>query len=178
MMSRLLDEFDAVLNSASHGNGSVPVNDAMPPTLLRRRLTALTPTKSRVCFAVEVLALDLEVLNWQQHSDEDHLQAIVDDLPDLLADRGSDDAWLLPIDIAELLAAAADTDGLLDLHREMAGSDIDDPNVARALSVRMIGQMSTLIERKNRLEKEMEQIQEILLRNYAAGTASTDDWLD
>jgi uncharacterized protein (UPF0335 family) len=59
----------------------------------------------------------------------------------------------------------------------MASSDIDDPDVARALSVRMNGQRRELIERKNRLEREIDQIQEILLRQYATGTASIDDWL-
>ncbi len=139
MMSRSLDELDAVLNSACQINDSVHINDAVPPTLLRQRWTALTPTRSRVSFAVEVLALDLEVLNRQTQSTEDHLQAIIDDLPDLLADRWHDDAWLLPIDTPALIAAAADTDGLLDLHQEMAGSDIDDPDVARSLLVRMNG---------------------------------------
>ena len=181
-MSRSLDELDAVLNSACQINDSVHINDAVPPTLLRQRRTALTPTWSRVSFAVEVLALDLEVLNRQTQSAEDHLQAIIDDLPDLLADRWHDDAWLLPIDTPALIAVAAaadtDTDGLLDLHQEMAGSDIDDPDVARSLLVRMNGHRSALIERKDRLEKEINQIQETLLRHYATGTASTDDWLD
>jgi hypothetical protein len=178
MMSRSLDELDAVLNSACQINDSVHINDAVPPTLLRQRRTALTPTWSRVSFAVEVLALDLEVLDRRTQSDEDHLQAIIDDLPDLLTDRWHDDASLLAIDTPALIAAAADTDGLLDLHQEMAGSDLDDPEVARSLLVRMNGQRSALIERKDRLEKEIDQIQETLLRHYATGTASTDDWLD
>jgi uncharacterized protein (UPF0335 family) len=41
----------------------------------------------------------------------------------------------------------------------------------------MNGQRRELIERKNRLEREIDQIQEILLRQYATGTASIDDWL-
>jgi hypothetical protein len=98
--------------------------DTVPPALLRRRRTALTPT------------------------------------------------------ISDLFAAEADTDGLLDLHREMAGSDIGDPDVARALSVRMSGQRRALIERKNELQEEIDRIQELLLRQYATGAASIDDWLD
>jgi hypothetical protein len=31
---------------------------------------------------------------------------------------------------------------------------------------------------KNRLQEEIDRIQEILLRHYATGAASTDDWLD
>jgi hypothetical protein len=60
----------------------------------------------------------------------------------------------------------------------MASSDLDDPRVARSLLARMMARRNGLIVRKNRLEKEISQIQEILLRQYAAGAASTDDWLD
>jgi hypothetical protein len=155
---------------------SLDALDAAPPTLLRQRRSALTPTWSCVSFAVEVLALDLEVLERQPCSDGGHLPGIIDDLPDLMAGRG-DDAWLLPMDIPDLFAAA-DTDGLLDLHREMAGSDLDDPDVARSLLVRMYVRRSALIERKNQLEVEIDRIRETLLSQYATGTASTDDWLN
>jgi hypothetical protein len=171
MMPRSLDELDGVLNR-TYG-----VNDSVPPTLLRQRRTALTPTWNCVSYAVEVLSLDLEVLDRQEQADEDHLQAIVDDLPDLLAGHWDDNAWFFSIDTADSIAVAADTSGLLDLHLEMASSDLDDPNVARSLLVRMNAQRSALIERKNRLEEEIEQIQEVLVRQYATGTASTDDWL-
>lgn len=175
-MPRSLDELDGVLNR-TYG-----VNDSVPPTLLRQRRTALTPTWNYVSYAVEVLSLDLEVLDRQeldpqQQADEDHLQAVIDDLPDLLADHWDDNAWFSSIDTADLIAVAADTNGLLDLHLEMTSSDLADPNVARSLSVRMNAQISALIERKNRLEGEIDQIQEILLHQYATGTASTDDWL-
>jgi hypothetical protein len=152
--------------------------DTAAPALLRQRRTALTPAWGGVCFAVEVLALDLEVLDRQMRTGGDRLDAIIDDLPDLIAGCGVDDGWVLPIDTADLFAAEADTDGLLDLHREMAGSDIEDPDVARALSVRMSGQRRALIERKTKLQEEIDRIQEILLRQYATGAASTDDWLD
>ncbi len=161
MTSRSLDQFDGV-----------------PPTLLRQRRRSLTPVWSCVSFAVDVLTLDLAVLHRQTRSGGDRLHAIVDDLPDLIAGRWDVDGWALPIDTPDLFAADADPDGLLDLHREMATGDIDDPHVAHALSVRMNGQRSALIERKNRLEKEINRIQEILLRQYASAAASTEDWLD
>jgi hypothetical protein len=150
--------------------------DAAPAALLRQRRCALTPAWSGVSFAAEVLALDLEVLERQPRSDGDHLHAIIDDLPDLMAGRG-DDAWVLPMDIPDLFTAA-DADGLLDLHREMAGSDLDDPDVARSLLVRMTVRRRALIARKIRLEEEIHRIQEVLLRQYASGRAAADDWLN
>jgi hypothetical protein len=76
-----------------------------------------------------------------------------------------------------LIATVADTDGLLDLHQELVSSDLDDPSVARSLLARMKIRKSALMKRKHRLEKEIKQIQAILLRQYAAGVASADDWL-
>jgi hypothetical protein len=150
--------------------------DAAPATLLRERRRALTPTWRCVSFAAEVLALDLQVLERHLLSGGDHLDAIIDHLPDLMSGHG-DDAWVLPMDIPELFAAA-DTNGQLDLHREMAASDLDNPDVARSLLVRINARRRMLIERKHRLEEEMDGIRETLLRQYAAGTASTDDWLN
>jgi hypothetical protein len=155
---------------------SLDALDAAAPMLLRQRRRALTPAWSLVSFAVEVLALDLAVLERQPRSDGDHLHAIIDDLPDLMAGRGDDEARVQPMDLPDLFAAA-DTDGLLDLHREMAGSDLDDPEVARSLLVRMDVRRRALMERQTRLEEEIDRIRETLLRHYAAGTASTDDWL-
>jgi hypothetical protein len=140
--------------------------DAAPATLLRERRRALTPTWRCVSFAAEVLALDLQVLERHLLSGGDHLDAIIDHLPDLMSGHG-DDAWVLPMDIPEL-----------DLHREMAASDLDNPDVARSLLVRINARRRMLIERKHRLEEEMDGIRETLLRQYAAGTASTDDWLN
>jgi hypothetical protein len=134
--------------------------DAAPATLLRERRRALTPTWRCVSFAAEVLALDLQVLERHLLSGGDHLDAIIDHLPDLMSGHG-DDAWVLPMDIPELFAAA-DTNWQLDLH----------------LLVRINARRRMLIERKHRLEEEMDGIRETLLRQYAAGTASTDDWLN
>jgi hypothetical protein len=65
-------------------NGGVyPIDDSVAPTGLRQRRTALTYW-SCVSYALAVLALDVEVLNRHKHFDEDHLQAIIDGLPDLL----------------------------------------------------------------------------------------------
>jgi hypothetical protein len=150
--------------------------DAAPATLLRRRRDALTSDWSSVSFAVELLALDLEVLERQPPSGGDHLHAIIDDLPGLMAGRG-EHAWVLPMEIPDLFATA-DADGLLDLHREMAGSDLDDPEVARSLLIRMNVRRNALIERRGRLEAEIQRAREVLLHEYAAGTASTDDWLN
>jgi hypothetical protein len=169
--STSLDEVNGVLNQG------YPIDDSVPPTVLRQRRAALTPTWICVSYAIEVLAVDLQVLNRHKRSDKDHLQAIIDDMPDFLAGSWDNSGWSYSVDTSELIATAADTDGLLDLHQELVSSDLDDPSVARSLLARMKIRKSALMKRKHRLEKEIKQIQAILLRQYAAGVASADDWL-
>jgi hypothetical protein len=103
MMLRSLDELDEVLNRA------YPIDCSVPPTVLRQRRTTLTATWNCVSYAIEVPALDLKVLNRHTYA-EARLQAIIDDLPDLLAGAWDDSAWSFSVDPSNLLAAAADTD--------------------------------------------------------------------
>jgi hypothetical protein len=168
MMSGVLDVLDGVLSQAH------PVDDSVAPAVVRQRRAVLTATWSRISYATEALAIDLEVLNRHTQCNED-LQAIIDDMPDLLASNWGGDAWSFSADTLDL--TAADTDLALDLHQEMVSSDLGDPNVARSLLVRVKSQQGELIERKHRIETEIEQIREILLFQYANGIASADDWL-
>jgi len=149
---------------------SVPRQLSRSPTVLRQQRTALTSTQNRVSYAIEVLTVDLEALNRHTRSDHDHLQAII-------ASGWDNGGWSFSVDTSGLIAAAADADGLLDLHHELVSSDLDDPDVARSLLARMKVQRGALIKRKNRLDREIKQTQEILLRQYVTGIASVDDWL-
>jgi hypothetical protein len=172
MMSRSLSELERTLDT----DGLIA--DPVPPAVLRQRRTALALISARLSYAMEVLAIDVEVLNRHQGPKEDTLQAIVDDLPEILAESWYSTAWPFSVDVSDVTAAAAETDGLLDLHHEMVRSDLADPRIARSLFVRMKVRRSALMERNSQLEKEINDIQESLLRQYAAGIASTEDWLD
>jgi hypothetical protein len=167
MMPVSLDDLDEVLNQVHPGGAP------LPPEALRRRRAALTATWNCVAYAIEVLALDLAVIN-RHASSEDGLQAIVDDLPGLLAGGWDDGEWSCAVDVSDTVAA--DTNPLLDLHHEMVDRDLGDLNVAHSLLVRMKALRRALIQRKHRLEREITQTKEMLLRQYMAGSASTDDW--
>jgi hypothetical protein len=150
---------------------------SVQPGVLRRRRAALTATWRCVSYAIDALEVDLEVLNQDSHP-VDRLQAMVDDLPELLAEAWKDGHWSRAADLDDRGASVvADTDPLLGLHREMIASDLNDPDVARSLRVRMELQRSELCDQKHRTEREIEQTQRVLLRQYAAGTACADDWL-
>jgi hypothetical protein len=172
MMSRSLDELERAPNQTDL------VADSAPPAVLRQRRTALGLISARLSYAMEVLALDLKVLNRRKGSEVETLQAIVDDLPEILAESWCGSTWSFSVDTSDFTAATAETDGLLDLHHEMVTSDLADPRIARSLSVRMEVRRSALLERNSQLEKEIKEIQESLLRQGVAGMASTDDWLD
>jgi hypothetical protein len=172
MMSRSLDELERAPDQADL------IADSAPPAVLRHRRTALALISGRLSYVAEVLALDLEVLSRCKGSEEDTLQAIVDDLPETIAESWYSSAGSSSVDTSVLTAATAETDGLLDLHHEMVRSDLADPKIARSLLVRMEVRRGALIERNGQLEKEIKGIQASLLRQYAAGMASTDDWLD
>ena len=78
-MSRSLDELERGPDQADLTADSAP--PASSATAGRRsRISA------RLSYAAEVLALDLEILNCHKGSEEDWLQAIVDDLPEILAE--------------------------------------------------------------------------------------------
>jgi hypothetical protein len=62
MMTTSLNALDVALA------GECPMDDSVPSSVLRRRRTTLVPTWSRVSYALEVLAIDLEILK----SDLDH----------------------------------------------------------------------------------------------------------
>jgi hypothetical protein len=168
MMDLSLDAVDEVLS------GTRPIGCSAPPKLLRQRRRELTATWSCASYAMEVLAFDLAVLNRAAHA-VDRLQAIVDDLPDLLAGSRDDGGWSLAVDLSDTNAVEAER--LLDLHEEMVSSDLDDPHVVRSLLVRMGARRTALTERKHHLETEMAEIKRALLKQYATGTASADDWL-
>lgn len=172
MMSRSLDELERGPYQADL------IADSAPPAVLRRRRTALARIAARLSYAAEVLALDLDVLNRHEGSEEDTLQAIVDVLPEILAESWHGGTWSFSVDTSDLTAATTETDGLLDLHHEMVWSDLADPKIVRSLVVRMEMRRGALIERNGQLEKEINDIRASLLRQYAAGIASTDDWLE
>jgi hypothetical protein len=162
------------LDALNEKNRVRPISHPVSPRILRQRRATLAAAWRRVSCAIEVLTLDLEILSRHTHA-VDRVQAIVDELPDLLACSWEFDEPRVPLDTSDLIAA--DATQLLDLHREMVCSDLDDQNVARSLLVRMKVQRSELTERKHSLQTEITQTKGMLLRQYAAGTASADDWL-
>lgn len=176
-MTNSLEEIDYLLARAT------PVDESIPAATLRRWRTDLVRASVFVSYAISVLSLDLGILNRSLESPgEDVLQSLVDDLPGLLASEWVGGGWSLSPDASVSVAAAAelamDQSGrLLALHAEIVASDLANYDEVRALLERVEQQRAALTKRRDQLETRIRNIQETVLRQYATGAASVDDWL-
>ena len=172
-----LQEIDAVLFRTG------PVGESVPAATLRQWRTALVRASVFVSYAIGVLSLDVEMMSHRQEAPiNDSLQSVVDDLPRLLSAGWVGGGWSLSPDASASIAAAAEiaadeSEGLIGLHAEMAGSDLDDPDVVADLLARAHEELEALIARRDSLEERIKVIQEVLLGHYASGAASVADWL-
>jgi hypothetical protein len=172
-----LEEIDSVLLRAD------PVDESVPAATLREWRTALVRASVFVSYAIGVLSLDGEILhNPCLPVPEDVVQSLVDDLPGLLAGGWVGGGWSLSPDASASVAAAAEveaggSEGLLGPHAELVGSDLANPDVVQVLLVRVEAQRLALIDRRDQLEERIRRIQEVMLRQYATGAASVNDWL-
>lgn len=156
---------------------------SMQTKTLREVRGELVRTSVFVSYAVGVLSLDLKILNrcWASHTDE-VLQTLVDDMPEMLTTGWVGGGWSLSPDASASVAAAAelsneDSIRLLELHAELATSDLGDLDVVSSLLARVKEQRGELCDRRDRLEHAIRKIQQLVQQHYATGAASVDDWL-
>jgi hypothetical protein len=159
------------------------VESSMPTQRLREVRGELVRTSVFVSYAIGVLSLDLKILNrcWASPTEE-VLQALVDDMPEMLTTGWVGGGWSLSPDASASVAAAAelsneDSIRLLELHAELATSDLGDLDVVSNLLLRVKAQRSALCDRRDKLEKEIRSIQRMVQQHYASGAASVEDWL-
>lgn len=174
-MTKSWQEMDLLLSE------TVSASDTTSTATLRLWRGELVRASARVSYAISVLSLDIEILNRSlTSSSDDVLKALVEDLPGILASGWVGSGWsispnaLMPADPGFEL----DIDmGLLDVHSEMVGSDLSDPNVIGELLVRIKQELQNLLHTKDLLEDRIRQIQVAVRKQYSTGVASVDDWL-
>ena len=159
------------------------VDATMPTKTLREVRGELVRTSVFVSYAIGVLSLDLKILNrcWASDTD-DVLDALVDDMPEMLTTGWVGGGWSLSPDASASVAAAAelsneDSIRLLELHAELATSDLGDLDVVSSLLTRVKEQRGELCERRDRLEDGIRNIQKLVQEHYGTGVASVEDWL-
>lgn len=159
------------------------VDATMPTKMLREVRGELVRTSVFVSYAIGVLSLDLKILNrcWASPTEE-VVQTLVDDMPEMLTTGWVGGGWSLSPDASASVAAAAelsseDSIRLLELHAELATSDLGDLDVVQNLALRVKDQKSALCERREKLEQDIRKIQKLVQQHYASGVTSVDDWL-
>jgi len=176
-MTYSLEEFESILARAH------PVDVSTPASSLRRWRVELVRASVSVSYAIGVLSLDIEILNRTTVStEEDVLQSLVDELPNILASGWVGGGWSLSPDASISVGAASElavdqAQNLLGLHRELAISDLCDPDVVNNLLIRVSQQRHLLATMRGQLEDRIRQIQQVIRQQYALGAASVDDWL-
>ncbi|HUX03550.1 MAG TPA: hypothetical protein VMV53_01390 [Acidimicrobiales bacterium] len=159
------------------------VNESTPVATLRAWRGELVRASVFVSYAISVLTVDLEVLRRTLiPSDKEVIQALIDDLPEILASSWVGGGWSLSPDASVSVAAAADLERdhstqLLGLHAEMVVSDLSDHDVVRDLLTRVEREREGLIQLRGQLEERLRTIQDAVRARYASGAASVDDWL-
>lgn len=174
-MTKSLSEIDILLAQ------TVAANEDTPTAALRQWRADLVRVSISICYAISVLSLDIEVLRHCFASpNEDVLQALVDELPGMLASGWVGGGWSLSSNSLKPVAAEFELGkevGLLGLHAEMATSDLGDHNVVGDLLARTKQERQMLIKVNDLIDKRINRIQEAVRKQYASGVASTDDWL-
>ena len=135
-----------------------------------------------LAYARHVLSVDLGVLRSAPGHSGD-LQALVDDLPRVLAEHSIDAGWLPSPDSPVTLAAAdqalsGQADGLLTTHVAMAQADFGSPQEVDEVITAIDGQLAQVSERRDQVERTLRDVQGLIIEQYKSGSAQVDDWLD
>lgn len=176
-MTYSLEEFDSLLSRTKPNAKETHI------TVLRKWRTELVRASVFVSYSIGVLSLDLEMI---KHSitapEDDNLQTLVDELPNVLAKGWVGGGWSLSPDASASVGAAAELDAtemqsLTGLHAELISSDLNDAAALEILSAKIDQQRKAFITVRDQIEQRIKQLQSMIREKYKNGTASVDDWL-
>ena len=161
---------------------AVASEDTSTPTLRQWRAD-LVRASSSVSYAISVLSLDIEILNSSLAStSEDAVQALVNDLPDILASEWVEVGLALSPNPLTPVTGSAECEinqavELLRLHAEMVRSDLGDQRVVGDLLARAKQERLGLYGLGSQIESRLRDIHEAVRKQYSSGVASINDWL-
>jgi hypothetical protein len=161
---------------------AVASEDTPTPTLRQWRADLVRASLS-ISYAISVLSLDIEILNSSLAStSEDAVQALVNDLPDILASEWIGGELALSPDPLTPVTGSAEFEidqatELLGFHAEMVGSDLGDHHVVGDLLARARQERLGLYGLRSQIDSRLRGIHEAVRNQYASGVASINDWL-
>lgn len=141
----------------------------------------LTLALESLAYARAILAADVAILRHSRAADGSGLQAVVDDLPAVMAAHPWGDGWSESggeDDDPELDLAVFDrSDRLIAAHEQMAHTDLSSPEEVERVLRELEAQLAELTERQNAVEVRLQQIRASIVRQYQEGAVRTGDRL-
>jgi hypothetical protein len=135
----------------------------------------LTLIREALDYARSILAADVAILARAGAPQPKERPAVVDDLPNVLADSPHEGLWSEPDDEGSDLefdeGLFIRTDHLLALHGGMAGVDLSSPAATGRIRAQMEEQLGLLTERQAAVEARLQQIRAVIIRAYQAAAA-------
>ncbi len=132
-------------------------------------------------YARHVLSVDVGVLK-KAAKDPQGLDALVDDLPAVLARASVGGGWSLSSDAPARMIAADQAilgaaDGLMSAHMEMAFLDFTSRDSLEGAISRIGTQLDDVTDRWQITEMRVRLMQAVIVERYSIGAAQVDDWL-
>jgi hypothetical protein len=141
----------------------------------------LTLALESLTYARTVLAADVAILRRCLAADASDLEALVDDLPVVMAGRHWGKGWLESgggdEDPGLDFALFARSDRLVAAHERMARTDLSSPEEVEGMLHELEAQLAELTERQEGVELRLQQIRAAIVRHYQEGRVLTRDWL-
>jgi hypothetical protein len=175
-VSLILSDVDELLSTTS------PVDPSLPADRLRKLRDEFAHMAVILSYARHVLSVDVEVMRSIADDPKRDLQALVDELPRLLATSAIGGGWSLSPDSVATMKSAngaieGEADGLLTAHSQLALADLHSHEaVARALS-ELETQLAQVTERLDSVERRVRELRAVLVEQYKSGAADADDWV-
>ncbi len=143
----------------------------------------LTLARESLAYAREILAADVAILRRCLAGNEAaDLQAVVGELPTVVAAHPWGEGWSGPREIEDLgeidLGVFARSDRLVAAHEKMASADLSSPEDLSRLLAEFEAQLTELTERQQAVERRLQQIRAAIVLQYQeGGIPAVRDWL-
>jgi len=143
----------------------------------------LTLALESLAYAREILAADVAILRrCLAGNGAAEQQAVVGELPTVLASHPWGEGWSGPRDMDDLddmdLGVFARSDRLVAAHEQMAFADLSSSEEVSRLLAEFEAQLTELTERQQSVERRLQQIRAAIVQQYhEGGIPAVRDWL-
>lgn len=171
----LLD-VDELLDATSSADATVSTDQ------IRKWRDDLAHVAVLLSYARNVLSVDVGVLESIKDDPERDVQAVVNDLPRILATASIGGGWSLSPDSTATMGSAGralegEADELLSSHSEIANLDFHSNQAVEAAIDELSAQLGMVDQRRDQVEKRLRDLRGVLVEKYKNGQADFDDWL-